>query len=304
MSISFEDSLNKAKEDLEAKKRAKSKRSAVATIDDGMSSGVWLKVEDLGYEFYDEYSDENMSTVDEDKKITLHPKQINITQETNSQYIPFQMPRYYDGYDLANSKLQIFFVNKAGAYGVDYPVDVYCNDDTLRFAWLVDEDVTMLDGKVEFEIQAIGLNSKGEAYIWKTRPNSDMNIIMSLSGTKFIEPDDTWQEDFMSRINSAVIQTAEHAKEAGESAGAAQASLDATKVYAEEAAASATETKALVEELQGGIGDEVQKVFGEQIEETVVEKVTAVMGNYYTKPEVDELINNIDISDQLDEVKQ
>lgn len=304
MSISFEDSLNKAKEDLEAKKRAKSKRSAVATIDDGMSSGVWLKVEDLGYEFYDEYSDENMSTVDEDKKITLHPKQINITQETNSQYIPFQMPRYYDGYDLANAKLQIFFVNKAGAYGVDYPVDVYCNDDTLRFAWLVDEDVTMLDGKVEFEIQAIGLNSKGEAYIWKTRPNSDMNIILSLSGTKFIEPDDTWKEDFMSRINDAVIQTAEHAKEAGEFADDAKASLDATKVYAAEAATSATETKALVEELQGGIGDEVQKVFGEQIEETVVEKVTAVMGNYYTKPEVDELINNIDISDQLDEVKQ
>lgn len=306
MSISFEESLKKAKEDLETKKR--SKRSAVAQavaqIDDGMSAGVWMRVEDLGYEFYDEYSDDNMSTVDEDKKITLHPKQINITQETNSQYIPFQMARYYDGYDLANAKLQVYFVNKVGAYGVDYPVDVYCNDESIRFAWLVDQDVTMLDGKVEFEIQAIGLNSKGETYIWKTRPNSEMNIIMSLSGTKFIEPDDTWQQDFLSRINTALVNATEQAKIATESAESAKQSATAADEHAQYASAAAAETKALVEELQGGIGDEVQKVFGEEIEETVAEKVALVMSNYYTKPEVDELLDNIDISNQLDEVKE
>lgn len=305
MSISFAESLRKAQEDLAAKERAAARRVLVATADETTdTSDGWQMVTDLGYEFYDEYSDENMSTVDADKNITLHPKQINITQETNSQYIPFLMSRYYDGYDLAAAKLQFYFVNREGMYGVDYPVDVYCNDEKLKFAWLVDQDVTMLDGKVEFEIQAIGLNSKGETYIWKTRPNSDMNIILSLSGTKFIEPDETWQQDFLTKVNNAVVNATEQAKIATDAANAAQTHLTDAEAYAQAAAASAAEAKQTAEDLQNGLEAEVQEAFGTQISEMVDEKVTTALSNYYTIPQVDELIQNIDISDQLDEVKQ
>ena len=52
-----------------------------------------------GYDRYNQYTDDKYSTVDNNKNITMDSSQINITQETNSQYIPFQIPRYYDGID-------------------------------------------------------------------------------------------------------------------------------------------------------------------------------------------------------------
>ena len=39
------------------------------------------------------YTDENYSTVDEKKNVHLDPSQINLTQESNSQYVTFIMPR-------------------------------------------------------------------------------------------------------------------------------------------------------------------------------------------------------------------
>lgn len=55
------------------------------------------------YTWYDTFSDNDFSTVDTNKEITLSPTQVNITQENNSQVIPFEMPRYYDGVDLINT---------------------------------------------------------------------------------------------------------------------------------------------------------------------------------------------------------
>ena len=45
------------------------------------------------------YSDEHISYVDEKKNVTVNDFQVNLTQEENSQYIPFEMNRYYDGID-------------------------------------------------------------------------------------------------------------------------------------------------------------------------------------------------------------
>ena len=63
------------------------------------------------YTWYDTFSDNDYSTVDSGKDITLNPNQINITQENNSQVIPFEMPRYYDGVDLMQMTIQIHYVN-------------------------------------------------------------------------------------------------------------------------------------------------------------------------------------------------
>lgn len=92
------------------------------------------------YTYYnDEYHDDSISTVDSNKNITLSETQINITQEKNSQYIPFEIPRYYDGFDLSKTELSIYWVNKNGSGSTSLPVDVYYSDDKIRFAWLVDD---------------------------------------------------------------------------------------------------------------------------------------------------------------------
>lgn len=305
MSISFAESLQKSQNEQVERARLNAARSYVATANTTATDETgWTAVSDLGYKFYTEYSDDNMSHVDNKKTISLNPNQINITQETNSQYIPFLMSRYYDGYDLSAAKLQFYFVNRLGSYGIDYPVNVYYNDEKLKFAWLVNQDVTMLDGRVDFEIQAIGQNSKGETYVWKTRPNSEMNIIKSLEGSKFIEPDDSWQEDFVNRINSVLINTSAQANIASKAAEDAKLQVADAKKFAQDAEASAAEAASVAEDLKGGLEDEIAAAFDSKGVELVDERVSTALADYYTSSEVDNLIANIDISDQLDEVKQ
>ena len=47
------------------------------------------------YKWYDQYEDSAYSTIDKLKNIKMDDNQINLTQEDNSQFIPFEMPRYY-----------------------------------------------------------------------------------------------------------------------------------------------------------------------------------------------------------------
>lgn len=229
----------------------------------------WKKPENSArYIYYDdEYYDDKVSTVDGEKNITLASGQINITQEKNSQYIPFQIPRRYDGFDLANTDLSIYWVNETGAGSTAIPVDVYYSTDMIKFAWLIDQNVTAIAGKLKFEIHADGTNSKGFGYTWKTKPCNGLNVLQALEIKTFIEPDETWQETFIDKL-SAQADRAE------------QASADAVD--------AAKEVKRLVTELQDGIADEVQEV---------------VSTNYYTRQQTQEYvktqIETVDVSGQL-----
>ena len=152
MALSFE----------ESKKQALSQATTpmLMSLSPDTNSENWSRPDNYTiYEYYDEYYDNDMSTVDSSKKITLSTNQINLTQEKNSQYIPFEIPRYYDGFDLSTTNLSIYWVNEVGRGGVSIPVDVYCSEDKIRFAWLIDDDVTARVGKIKFEIQAEGENS-------------------------------------------------------------------------------------------------------------------------------------------------
>lgn len=256
MALSFEESKKQAQE-LAATPTLMSLSSNATTF----ASENWTKpINSSLYIYYNnEYSDNKVSTVDENKNITLSDSQINLTQEKNSQYIPFQIPRYYDGFDLTKTELSIYWVNEKGAGSTSIPVDVYYSNDKIRFAWLVDDDVTAIAGNIKFEIQARGTNSKGYNYVWKTKSNNGINVIQALEIKSFIEPDETWQDNFISKL-AANANRAEQAE--------AKA-----KGYAEQA-------KQYADNLQDGIEQEVNDVVRE---------------NYYTKTEVDEKVANVTV---------
>ena len=252
MALSFE----------ESKKQALSQATTpmLMSLSPDTNSENWSRPDNYTiYEYYDEYYDNDMSTVDSSKKITLSTNQINLTQEKNSQYIPFEIPRYYDGFDLSTTNLSIYWVNEVGRGGVSIPVDVYCSEDKIRFAWLIDDDVTARVGKIKFEIQAEGENSKGYKYLWKSKPNDGINVIQSLEIKSFIEPDEQWQETFISKLS---------------------AQADRAEAARDEAQIAANEAKQTAADLQDGIAEEVQNAIGE---------------NYYTKSEVDEKVSNVTV---------
>lgn len=309
MALSFEDSLKAAQAESEAAAAvaavpAVAEDASVMTLDYGIAAdesemiaaysgddGSWLQVDWHGYKFYDEYSDDNLSKIDGEKYIKLDPKQFNITQETNSQYIPFEMPRYYDGFDLTTAKLQIYFVNEYNTGGINYPVNVYHNDEKIRFGWLVDSTATQVAGKLNFEIQAIGYNSKSERYIWKSRINEDLKVLQALEASGLIQPDEQWQEDFMTLINGRVTVAEQAAQDAQTAAQEASDKADA-------AAASAQEAKDAVANAAAEFDAEIETVVAEKVSEQMTgyateDYVTDILVDYYTQDQTDAKIQEV-----------
>jgi len=298
MAISFEDSLKEVQQNQNLNNGI-ALMSVAAEIPayDGVTLGeeeTW-ELDSSKYQYYAEYSDDKMSIVDEHKNVTVHPEQINLTQETNSQYIPFEMPRYYDGFDLSTTEIYIHFVNRENRDDFAKPINVYYGTDKIRFAWLVDKRATAIDGNLKFEIEAIGTTSKGDEYNWKTMPNSNFYIMESLCGNGKIEVNDSWSGSILTQVLAQVEEARAAAREANQIADSMQTYVDETKEAVEQA-------EAAVEAAENATTNAAENVRAE-IHTIVEEEVANSLLNYYTKNEVDVLIQNIDISDQLQDIQ-
>ena len=188
------------------------------------------------YDWYDDFEDNNYSTVDINKNITVDAKQVNITQETNSQFIPFKIARYWDGIDLVNMELWIHYVNDAVDEPIR-PVNVKYNNDHILFGWLVGGNATQIAGELNFEILAQGTinssNGQKKDYLWRTKPNGKLNILESLKCRGEHEVIDTSTEDWtttvlspMSNMLSQAQAAATEAKKAADRAWNAAENVD------------------------------------------------------------------------------
>ena len=177
------------------------------------------------YKWYDQYEDSSYSTIDKLKNIKMDDNQINLTQEDNSQFIPFEMPRYYDGVDLMQMLIQVHYVNKENQDGIATPVNVTYSADKIHFNWLVDKNVTNVEGEVDFEITATGSNEKNESYLWKSRPNGKLNILKSLAGNGVIKPSDDWYTGFVQLMDEKVSEATKQAQAAAQSAAEAKTAV-------------------------------------------------------------------------------
>ena len=157
-------------------------RAEIATYDN--YSNTEPKIEyNKNYLVFDVFSDSNLSSINLNKAVGLQANQINLTQEKNSQYIPFSLKRKCDGYDLYNGVLWIVTNagtknDEKGTYAVA-PINVYATDDTIYFGWLVDEWITRKPGQVLFEIHVHGQVEGREGdkvvtrgYVWKSNASS------------------------------------------------------------------------------------------------------------------------------------
>lgn len=229
------------------------------------------------YVKYTEYYDPNFSIIDENKNITLDSSQINLTQEENSQYIPFKMFRRYDNIDQLNMTLLMHCVTPLGGDVYVTPVNVQYDDSYLYFGVIIPASVCATKGEVLFEIQSIGTNEKGDSYKLITR-NSKFNVEESLSGNGTVEPtpDTGWMMTFLKQVTEEVGKAQTAANEAKESAKEAKASAD---------------------KLQGTIDNAK-----EELSTSLDTRIASYLLSYYTKTEVDNLLKNIDLTDVYNKI--
>ena len=190
------------------------------------------------------FSDDNISTIDEKKNISLNELQFNLTQEENSQYIPFEMPRYYDGFDLKNTEISIHYETSSGYHYASKPVNVVYNDEKIRFGWLVDANATSEVGKLKFEIQAygtvVGTDNNRIAYVWKSRTNESLNVLQSLCDCREVInkiDNESWIQELVTSVAEKVAQEI-----AGVEVGAQVKAAEDAANRAENAAANAQST--------------------------------------------------------------
>ena len=174
------------------------------------------------YPYFENHIDENISTIDDKKEITVHSAQVNISQEANSQFIPFKMKRYYDGIDLNEMTLSIHYTRNDGTHGGSTPVNVEYDEADIKFVWLVDEQATCVAGALKFEIHADGtiIDNKGReyGYRWKSKPTDKFNIAASLCATEDCEPvvvTDDWVVDIVENVANAVGEKIANAELSG-----------------------------------------------------------------------------------------
>lgn len=220
---------------------------------------------------YSNYSDTNYSYIDDFKNINVDPSQLNLTQEINSQFIPFEMPRFYDGIDLMEMNLLIHYINPEEESSTTIPVNVSYSDDKIRFCWLVDGLATSIAGEVKFEVIAYGTNEKAEKYVWKSKPNGRLQIESSLSGNGVLPEGEPGYLDFLEQVTQEVIKS--------------KASASSASMSAKEAEESVLEIERTIENLKQDVMQDVQG----NLDNIVDDKLT----NYYTKPEVDSIADDI-----------
>ena len=340
MALSFEDSLkNSTATTTEDGGISLMSASAVAESEDSnvvayastyASDETWQR--HPNYVSYDGFSDDNISTISNNKDINLDSSQFNITQEENSQYIPFEMPRYYDGFDLVDTVISIHYTTKSGRHGATKPVNVFYNNEKIRFGWLVDAGATLDAGTLAFEIHAYGTvtgsDGKPKAYVWKTKSNKSLNVLQSLCDCEEVinNIDDTWLQELVTDIATKVadeiknVAVGEQVVAAENAAAAAEQSANSAKRYAESASSAATvavntalrdyATKVYVDEAVAGVDVSEQLknyVQTSDLEENYYNKtgsdakLNATLENYATKREVSDAIANADISAKLND---
>lgn len=253
--------------------------TTVETIDE--KTNVIYEAESLPYSNkysrYNEYYDPNFSTVDENKNITMDASQINLTQEENSQYIPFKMFRRYDNIDQLNMTLLMHAVTPNGSDVYVTPVNMQYDDNYLYFGIIIPASICAEKGTVEFEIQALGTNEKGDNYKLITR-SAKFNVEESLAGNGAVEPtpDTGWMTTFLNQVTEKV--------------GEAQTAANEAKEAAKNAEAASKEAKNSVSTVKTELTD------------TLNTRIKTYLLAYYTKEEVDGLLKNIDLTDVYEKI--
>lgn len=189
------------------------------------------------------YVDDMIFEVDKDtKKMQAIINQTMVAGEDRSQFIRFQMPRYYDGIDLSTKNIQIIYMTESGYSDINTAICVERNDEQIRFGWLVPAAASYEVGILSFGIEFVGSD-----YVLKTRV-TEVEVYDGLNGGEIIpEPEEkAWYIELQQRCDYVLNQATaakDDAADSADSAAESEALATAYMTRAENAATGAEESE-------------------------------------------------------------
>ena len=142
---------------------------------------------------------------------------VAVKGDVNSQVLDFTLPRYYKNVDLSEKTIGVKFKNAKGESDRSRVGNIVVEDETLRFSWLLDGNVTAESGFVQFAIEFFGYNENSEFYCWSTK-DAQFEVLNTLSVDHDIEnPGPTWLQKWMIDAEK-IVKDAEKAAERSEKA--------------------------------------------------------------------------------------
>ena len=170
---------------------------------------TWTRLTD--YLLSDDYTDDEGPVDVIGRTIGDISEEISVQGESQSQYITFVIPRYYDGIDLTEMTINVHYELPDESGSNDFPVNAYYSDEHIKFGWIIPQAATMYEGAISICIFASGLKDNKQ-YLLKTETKKYI-IKNGLDITTGIpEPDENWYINFILRIEAVtedLIQEAE-----------------------------------------------------------------------------------------------
>jgi hypothetical protein len=321
MALSFEESKKQLAKQMATPvtMSLKATNPGIMTLEENAPIAAYsVMTKNTNYPYFENHVDENISTIDDKKEITVHSAQVNISQEVNSQFIPFKMKRYYDGIDLNDMALSIHYTRSDGSHGASTPVNVEYDEADIKFVWLVDEQATCVDGVLKFEIHADGtiVDSKGKSYgyRWKSKSTDKFNISKSLCADPNCEPiavSDDWVVEIVESVAASVAEKVAEAQ-IGVQVTAAENAATRAETAANNAswAANTAVTNALINysttaQMHGYVTEQIANadIEGKLTAYAKISAVNDLVGNLGDKNNVvayvDAAIDSVDVTEQL-----
>ena len=142
----------------------------------------WIQI-DAATDFSDDaYHEIDAAT----KTISKITDQTIVAGENLSQFIKFQIPRYYDGIDLAQKEINIIYLSPDKYSDINEAVNKEYNDEYIRFGWLVPYAACSEEGALTFAVEFVG-----SEYCLKTQ-TAEIKVKSSLDGSNAV-PEPTEQ---------------------------------------------------------------------------------------------------------------
>ena len=227
------------------------------------------------------YTDDMIFKVDkETKQLQVITNQPMVSGENKSQFIRFEMPRYYDGVDLSTKSIQIIYITESGYSDINAAICVERNDENLRFGWLVPGAASYDVGILSFSLEFVG-----EDYVLKTRV-CEVEVFDGLNGGEIIpEPEEqNWYIELQQRCDS-VLNAATSAKNAaaGSASDAAGSASDAAGIKT-----AVDTTKGLIDAALTALTAALEQIGLNKTDiATLVGRVDAIVGDYDSSAETE-----------------